>query len=399
MAEGERRGLERRFIQIYFWVFWLMCLNGTYLNLFLKRESHFTGTQIGALSGVLSATGVFLTPLIGLWFDASRDRPKFLAMLALVAGAAFLFYSLPVDWYVLLPVAVLFASGWLPIIPLLDTMASSDHVKGASSRGYGGYRRWGTVGFAVAGGAGGLLTGAVGLRAAFPLYAGCAILVAWLARGIPRHAAGHRAAPGTPARLPRPADVLDLLRLPNFRRFLGVVLISSMGAGACYSFRSIYLSSIGLSDLAIGLLWLWIIPGEVICFTRAARWQERWGTGPLVTVGLIAAGLRWILLGYVNVPLLYAVELLHGVGFAVSHPAMVGFVQREAPARLRGTAQILFFSTTVGLGSAVGAATAGRIYDVSGMRPVLWFGGGLIMLGGLLQTLVVRHHGPANRTR
>ncbi|MEK7765897.1 MAG: hypothetical protein AAB368_06630, partial [bacterium] len=95
-ADRARRSLEIRYIQLYFWIYCLMCLNGTYLNLFLKRESGLTGTQIGFLSGSLSAAGVILTPLIGLRFDASRRRPAFLSNLALLAGLAFCLYMLPV---------------------------------------------------------------------------------------------------------------------------------------------------------------------------------------------------------------------------------------------------------------------------------------------------------------
>jgi len=63
------RSVERRFIHLYFWMYWLMCINGTYLNLFLKREAGFSGTQIGYLGSVLSLTSVMLTPLIGMRFD------------------------------------------------------------------------------------------------------------------------------------------------------------------------------------------------------------------------------------------------------------------------------------------------------------------------------------------
>ena len=392
--ESSSRKLELRFIQLYFWMYWMLFINGTYLNLFLKREVGLTGTQIGMLAGTLSISSMLLTPLIGIRFDHSKHRPAFLAALALLAGAAFCTYSTPVPWWALLPVAVVFACGWPPIIPLVDTIASSEHVTSASKRGYGGYRRWGTVGFAAAGAMAGQLTGWWGIRAIFPAYAACAVAVAWLLRGIPdRAAAGHHAIEES-GRIPHPRDVLELLRMPNFRRFLAVVLFSTIGSVACYQFRAIYLSSIGLSDTAIGRLTLLIIPGEVVCFTYAARWQRRFGTGPLVMTGLILAGIRWISLGYVRIPALYAVELLHGIGFAMYQPAAIAFVQREAPPRLRGTAQILFFSTAAGLGGAVGSMIAGRIYDALGMRAVLWWGGSLLIIGGLLQLLLVRHHRP-----
>ncbi len=395
--ESSPRSLEWRFIQLYFWMYWLLAINGTYLNLYLKREAGFTGTQIGNLGGTLSISAMLLTPLVGIRFDHARHRPAFLAGLALLAGAAFWAYALPVPWWGLAPVAIAFACGWPPIVPLVDTIASSEHVTGMSRRGYGGYRRWGSVGFAVAGMLAGAVAGRWGIRYIFPLYAACAVMIAWLLRGIPARVAAGVPVAADAGRVPHPRDVLELLRMPNFRRFLAVVLFSSIGSAACYQFRAIYLSSIGLSDTTIGRMWMLIIPGEVMCFTWAARWQKRFGTGPLVMTGLVVSGLRWILLGYVRVPVLYAIELLHGIGFAVYHPAAVAFVQREAPSRLRGTAQILFFSTAAGLGGFIGLMISGRIYDALGMRAVLWWGGSLLILGGLLQVLLVRHHGPEAR--
>ena len=392
MNDEEQRGLERRFIQLYFWVYWLQSLNGTWLNLYLNQVTGYSKTQIGILSSIFMMSGVLLTPMIGLRFDVSRRRPAFLAGLALLAGFAFCLYAFPVPWPVLIPVAVAFACGWMPLVPLMDTIANLEHVKGATKYGYGGYRRWGTIGFAVAGPAAGLLTTDGRLWAVFPAYLACAAAVAWFAYSIPAHQA---ADPGEAAsrimRVPNPSDVLELLRLPNFRRFLAVVLLASVGSSACYTFRSIYLSSIGLSNRTIGMLWLLIIPGEFVCFTWAARWMKRWGTGPLVMFGLAVAGLRWILLSFSRPPWLYAVEVLHGIGFAVYFPAAVAFVQAEAPPRLRGTAQVLFFSVASGIGSAIGAAVAGRMADVFGMQQVLVFGGGLQVAGGVLQVLLVRH--------
>lgn len=398
MTEAEaKRSLEKRFIQIYFWLYWLQCINTTYLNLYLKTVSGLNGTQIGILSGVLFAVGIFLTPLIGLRFDHSHRRPAFLSGLAVLAGASFCAYSLPIPWPALIPVAVLFACSWLPLIPLNDSIANTPEVSAASRRGYGGYRRWGTIGFTMAGVLSGWLTGSFGLWAFFPLYAACALTIAYFVRGIPDRVA---AGPHPPAaRVPNLDAVLEILRDSNFRRFLAIILLTGIGSSACYTFRSIYLSSIGISDQAIGYLWLLIIPGELLCFTLATKWREKWGAGPLITAGLAVSGLRWILLSFVNVPALYAVEILHGIGFAVYWPAAVNFVQSSAPPRLRGTAQIVFFSTAAGIGNAVGAAVGGRLFDLFGARPVLWFGGTLLIIGGVMQMLFVRHEPPAKRAQ
>ncbi len=178
MSRDEARSLELKFVQLYFWVYCLQVLNTTWLNLYLSQVTGFTNTQIGILSSIFMLSGVALTPLIGLRFDASRRRPAFLAGLAVISGLSFCLYAFRVPWPVLIPVAVAFACGWMPLVPLMDTIANMEHVRGASRHGYGGYRRWGTVGFAVAGYLSGTMTGAAGLWSVFPAYLACALAVA-----------------------------------------------------------------------------------------------------------------------------------------------------------------------------------------------------------------------------
>lgn len=375
--------LEYRFIQLYFWLFWLQCIHGTYLNLFLKREQGLTGTDIGTLSAIYAGAGVILSPLIGTRFDASHRKPVFLAMLALLAGSAFCLFSLDLPLTARIPIAIALGCGWLPMVPLTDSITVGDRVAKATSRGYGGFRRWGSVGFALAGAVAGELTGRWGLALIFPAYAACSIAVAALVSRIPKSAIA------TADHTVRASAVFDLWRIPSYRLFLLVVLLSNVGAAMCYSFRAIYLNSIGLSDTTIGRLWLLLIPGEVACFTYARRLADRYSPGALMMVGTAIGGIRWILLAHARPPGLYAVELLHGISFAVYFPAATAYVSRVVPERLRGTAQTMFFAFGFGIGGSIGSYTGGRLYDAAGMIPVLTLGGGILIVAGVLMWLLL----------
>jgi predicted MFS family arabinose efflux permease len=375
--------LESRFTRLYFWVFWLQCIHGTYLNLWFKREQGMTGTHIGTISAVYAMAGVLLSPLIATRFDASRRKPAFLAALAVVAGVAFCLMAPDLPLLLRLPVAVVLGCGWLPLVPLLDSITVGDRVAGSTSRGYGGFRRWGSVGFAVGGAVVGEVTGWRGLWLIFPAYLACSLLVARLAATIPRAAiprADHTI---------RPSAVLGLLSIAPYRTFLLVTLFSYAGGSMCYAFRAIYLHSIGLGDEAIGRLWLLLIPGEVACFTYARRLAERWPPGLLMLAGTAIGGLRWMLLARAEPPALYAVEFLHGVSFAVYFPAATAFVGRVVPERLRGTAQTIFFACGFGIGGSIGAYAGGRLYDAVGLAPVLTTGGVILTVTGVMMWLLL----------
>ncbi len=375
--------LESRFVQLYFWLFWLQCIHGTYLNLFFKREHGLTGTEIGTLSAIYAGAGVVLSPLIGTRFDASHRKPWFLAGLALLAGGAFCLMALDLPLAARLPIAILLGCGWLPMVPLTDSITVGDRVAKQMKRGYGGIRRWGSVGFALGGALVGELTGHWGLALIFPAYAGCSLLVAWLVSGIPQRAIA------TADHTVRSSAVLDLLRIAPYRRFLLVTLLSYVGGSMCHSFRAIYLSSIGLHDEHIGRLWLLLIPGEVLCFTYARKLADRFSPGLLMMAGTAIGGVRWILLSRAAPPTLYGVEFLHGISFAVYFPAATAYVQKVVPERLRGTAQTLFFACGFGIGGSIGAYTGGRIYDAAGLVPVLTLGGSILIVTGLLMWLLL----------
>lgn len=383
-ATVSSRKLELRFIGLYFWLFWLQCIYHTYLNLYLKRQG-FTGTDIGVMGAAVALTGVLVMPFLGVKFDASNKRPAILASLTVLAGVAFVLFSRVPSLGLLVPLAVVLALGWLPLIPLLDTLTFSKTVTGAARHGYGGYRRWGSLGFLVAGVTVGCLAELFDLWVIFPSYLICALLVATLASGIPSQAMpmGDRTI--------KLSVILDLLRLSNFRRFLLFILFTSLGNGMCWPFRTIYLDSIGVPEWAIGVLWILPILAEIVCFTLARAAISRWGTRPLIMTGLAFGALRWWLLSLVTYsPLLFLTETLHGLSFALYYPAAVTFVQSEVPNRLRGTAQVLYFSCVAGIGSALGAFLGGRMFDEVGMLPVLRIGGTLVMVTGALVMMFVR---------
>jgi PPP family 3-phenylpropionic acid transporter len=225
----------------------------------------------------------------------------------------------------------------------------------------------------------------LGLAAIFPSYGACALGVAWLATGIPRTAipAGDKTL--------RPGAVLDLLRIPQYRRFLMIYLVSSAGSSACFTFRAIYLASLGVPETAIGALYILPIAAEVLCFSYSQKMLERFGPIALIAAGPCFAAARWWLLSYMKYsPLLFVTEILHGLSFAVFYAGALAFVMQAVPVRLRGTAQVLFFSSTMALGRAIGAFAGGRMFDLLGMIAVLRIGGSLPAVAAFLHILSAR---------
>jgi len=77
--------------------------------------------------------------------------------------------------------------------------------------------------------------------------------------------------------------------------------------------------------------------------------------------------------------LVLAVEVLHGLTYALLWPAGVAFASRSVPPELETTAQGVFGGIFGGLGTACGSLAGGIVYDMLGPK-ILFFGSGCTLL-------------------
>jgi len=371
--------LEHRFNSLYFWSYWLLGIHMTFLNLWLKR-SGLSGTDIGVLSAVMSVVAILFTPLLGPRFDSSRRQPAFLALLAVMAGIFYSVFAFNLPFWMLSLAMAGLSFCWTPLTPFMNSMALHSRAADAASRGFGGYRRWGSFGFAVAGATAGWLSWVSGLWVIFPAYTLCALGTALIANGIPGDAVRPHADKGE--LLPA---MRQLVQLPVFRSLVLLSFAYSIGNSICWGFRAIYLDSIGIPERHIGQLWFLPIAAEMLALTHSEWLLARVSAPRLVLAGTIAGGLRWLLLSLVqSLPAVYLVEILHGISFAFYIIGFMEIVKHLIPARLSTTSQLLLSSSASGAGGALGALAGGVMFDQFGVVPQLRIGGALLALSGFL---------------
>ncbi|MEM6797238.1 MAG: MFS transporter, partial [Acidobacteriota bacterium] len=114
---------------------------------------------------------------------------------------------------------------------------------------------------------------------------------------------------------------------------------------------------------------------------------RRLGARGLLTLGLAAEGLRWLLTALSpDLAVVRAAQLLHGVGVA---GVLVGgplYLELSVPSRLRATGQALVATIGIGLASMLSISAAGALFDSMGPKfPYLLSG-----IGASLLALAVR---------
>jgi PPP family 3-phenylpropionic acid transporter len=152
----------------------------------------------------------------------------------------------------------------------------------------------------------------------------------------------------------------------------------------------IYLRACGGDMQTLGQMWVVMIALEIPLMLLSGVSLMRIGPRGLLTVGVTAGGLRWLICGLTsNLELIYAAQLLHGIvvaGFLIGSPL---YLEAIVPQHLRSTAQGMLAMAGVGVGGILSNIVAGALLQYAGVHvPYLVGGVGAITLG-LLTFLVL----------
>jgi MFS transporter, PPP family, 3-phenylpropionic acid transporter len=320
----------------------------------------FSALEIGLLVSLMAAARSIGPLGLGWLADVSR-RPT--VVLRVAAGLAMVTFALlPLQSHLagFACLTLLFGVFWNAVIPLYDAHALS-HLDNAAAH-YGRLRLWGSVGFIVVAWAAGLVFDRVGYLQVPPLmfFLIAATFLVMLT-----------------------IDPMQIRSLPVRPRQLGsslrsrTVLISLMTSALVvmsfapyYVFFSIWLEQYHYSKAAIGALWALGVIAEIGIFFIGPTLLSRFSIRTLFIAAAAGTAVRWIAVAWlVHHPWLLALsQLLHCLGFAVLHFAMVLTAQREFPDELANIGQSVFSSVAYGAGGLIGSLLAGVIWTTISPR-------------------------------
>lgn len=262
------------------------------------------------------------------------------------------------------PLFLLFLVYWLltaPAIALSNALAMRNLPRPREQ--FGSVRLWGTVGWMVVGWVvSGVLAYSGSARAghgafeAFVVGAGLSLLLALFCLNLPHTPplSGH--SPG-----PNPLGALGLVRKPAVAIYLAIAFGVSLTTPFVYQVIPAFLESRGLARAWIpSAMTLGQLP-EIGALAVLPWLFQRFGYRGTLAIGIGAWVLRYGSL-MVDPPLWVGVAgiPLHGVGIACFAIAGQVFLDSEAPADRRASAQALYVVVTSGVGSLLGSVLAGE---------------------------------------
>ena len=165
--------------------------------------------------------------------------------------------------------------------------------------------------------------------------------------------------------------ILQLLRIPDFRRVFGAQVVSTVGdffVPIAISFAVLDLTG-SVTDL--GLVLFARIFGQVSSFLAGGVWADRLGRQQVMVashlVRFVSQGLLGLLLvsGRAQIWQLVALQFVHGVATAFFRPAATGLTPQLVPPRLLQGANALMY-TTLSIGGILGPAVGGALVATVG---------------------------------
>lgn len=310
----------------------------------------FAGLELGLLTAAIPLTAAFVAPMWGLAADRTGRGTALLMVAIATAAAATPVMSTTLRFGVALAAVVVFAVGIAPVLPFLDAATLAESVRLGGD--YGGYRRWGGVGWGTAAPLIGVVVGVVGRDAIWIGYSALMLLLVALARKVRVPGGGFTG--GTRQALG------ILLRLPGWPTFLVSAALFGIGMGVLSNYLYLRLDVLGASATVMGLSMTVATAAEVVGFSFGDRLVRRVGAVPLLLAGIAAMVVRLVAIGSLTtVSGVMVTQVLHLANFALPWTAAVTFVSRSVPPDLKATGQTLFALSFAGIAPATGALAGG----------------------------------------
>ncbi len=395
------------FMQFFVWGAWLISFSA-----YMSRTLGFTGLQIGSIYGTMGVASLFMPGLMGIVADRWLNAERLYGILHLVGAGLLLWASTVRDYETLYFIMLLNAMVYMPTIALNNAISYRVLEQQGMNfiQRFPPIRVWGTVGFIAA-----MwftdLSGSTMTTGQLFISAGAATFLGLYGFTMPAcppaRAAGKRTL----------AEALGLDAFVLFKRtqmlvfFLCAMLLggalqitNAFGSAFLADFTGEYPDSFGVrySNILISISQI----SETLFILTIPFFLQRFGIKVVMMIAIFAWMFRFGLFAYGDPgPGLWMLVLsmvVYGMAFDFFNISGSMYVNLEANARIRASAQGLFMIMTNGLGAFLGTMVAGAVVDhhtVGGVRDwqSIWlsFAGYALALGVVFPFVFRYRHDPA----
>jgi len=362
------------FLEFFIWGAWYVSV-GNYMGANGMSDGIYWAYTVGPIAAIISPF------FLGMVADRFFATEKVLGAMHLLGGVALLAAPMVAakqgdSFWPFIGVLMLHMLCFMPTLGLTNTLAF--HTMTNQEKQFPLIRVFGTIGWIVAN-----IVISKGLKAdttATQFYVAGAAAVAlgvfsYTLPHTPPPAAGHRIS----ARDVLGLDSLALLKDRSFAVFVLCSFLLCIPLAAYYAYAPVFVSAMGFENPAFNMSYgqmseIFFMVVMPICFARlGVKWMLVVGMLAWVArYGLFSAAadehVKWMVLAGI---------ILHGICYDFFFVTGQIYVDKKAPAAIRGQAQGFLVLVTQGLGMLIGAQVVGRIVranttDLVGVQSLDW---------------------------
>lgn len=335
-----------------------------FYNLYLKDRG-FSGTQVGVIAGIFQAALFFVVPVWGMFSDHNGVRKAL--QIALMMSTLLIFGIRFIHpFFAILGYMLILAFFHHPLGSLFDSLAIH-HAHGSSRLSYGGFRVWGSIGWAVGATLMGRYLITHGLDRIFPAAA-----IFYLITLLATFALG-----SSDTKVEQKYDfavrhVAAVFGKKRVLFFLILLTLYGVGVSPLYVFINLYYRDIGAGNNLIGIAFAVQAMSELPFFFYGQRLVERLGAANLLVAVMGVAVLRLLVYSIVSDPLVaVALGVAQGATLSLFWVGIVHYLHKLIPVEWRATGQSLIWAFHLGAGVTLGNVVIGRLSDFYRMQHVM----------------------------
>ncbi|HZZ34057.1 MAG TPA: MFS transporter [Phenylobacterium sp.] len=328
-----------------------------------------SGGRIGLILSLPMLARAFTAPLLAVWADSLRLRRTALVLLSIGVMAAYAAMVLPLGFAGWAVVWFAASSMFTTLSPLADVIVlRRARVDGFN---FGWPRGFGSAAFIV----GNVSMGAILTRGS-PEF-----VLVWMITAVALSAVAARVLlPPDPVLeeghvsdlASRLAGLSGLLRDPVFMTAVVSAGLIQSAHAFYYAFSALAWKRQGIPEDLTGMLWAVGVSTEIVFMWFLEPWRRRMGPRHLLTLGAVAAIVRWSALA-ASPPLwmLFPLQALHALSYAATFFASLLLVERLSTPRNASAAQALNSALSGGVLSGLATLASGPLFDRFGAKGYL----------------------------
>lgn len=337
------------FIGIFlpFWALWLSLIG-------------LSPVEISILIGFPSIFKVFLSPYVGQLCDKWGQIRRPLLVILILSIVSFCFYFTTTSFFGLALVTLVFSLIYYSSMPLVESYAvrSCDQ----NNLNYGKIRSVGSIVFILISIAFGYYLDRFGYDDFLYYMLGALVITFFAVFMLPHDHIKLQDEQEDEGESRSPLK--RLLTNKNFIAFLVVQSLIHMSHGFIYVMGSYHWQAQGIDKFMIGILWSVGIFTEILIFMVGGKIIAAYRPMHLLSIIAAFGALRWLVIGMTSsVPILIAVQTLHGLTYGATHLVAMYFLSSRVPRSLFTSAQSLYSSVPMGLALGGMMLFSGTLYD------------------------------------